>query len=100
MLYLVDSSPYSSSSHSLEYREGFKTAAKVTIERDGDEWHMYSVFTHPDYRGRGLAKALVEEVEGKYGKVKIQSEADGFWQKVGFRPCRDGFWRRVEDGVK
>lgn len=94
MIYLIDSSPYSKSSHSLEYREGFKTAAKLTVEEDKGSWHVYSVYTNSDYRGRGLAKSLVEHIEEEYGPVKIQSENDGFWDKIGFVPDKNGWWTR------
>lgn len=94
MLYFIDSSPQNKSSHSLEYKEGFKTAAKLTVEEDGGYWHVYSVFTSPDYRGRGLAKALVEHIEQEYGPVKLQSENDGYWDHIGFVPGDDGWWKR------
>lgn len=93
---LIDSSPYSKSSHSLEYRDGFKTASKVTVEEDKGEWWVYGVYTNDDYRGQGLAKSLIEYVQNEYGPIKIQSEADEFWMHLGFSPDELGWWRESE----
>ena len=48
--------------YTLVWEAGGCFAAAVTISRQGSDaqrWYIANVATHPDYRGRGLARALV-----------------------------------------
>ncbi len=93
---LHDSNPLSSSSHTVEMKRGFDTAARLMVEKRESDWWVYGVHTKDAYRGNGLARQLLAYVESNYGPVAIESENDPFWQKMGYVPGNDGFWRRPQ----
>jgi GNAT superfamily N-acetyltransferase len=90
----VDTNRGSSSSHSIEARVGFTTVAHAMLERLGDEWWVYDVYTKPDYRGQGISKQIISHIEREYGPIVIESENDPFWEKMGYRRGIDGYWRK------
>jgi GNAT superfamily N-acetyltransferase len=95
----VDNNKGSSSSHTIEAKKGFSTAAKVSIEKctyaDGSsEWYIYEVFTKPEFRGQGVAKQIIAYIEKEYGEIVLNSENDSFWEKMGYKRCADTYWRK------
>ena len=94
MIVISDSNPGSSQPHKIEARQGFITFGGLLISREGDEYLCQSVYTKPDYQGKGVARTRLSYVEREYGPVIVQSENDKFWQKMGFSSGEDGYWRR------
>ncbi len=90
----IDNNKGSISSHTVEARVGFTTAAKVSLEKAGNEWYIYEVYTKPEYRGQGIAKQIVSYIEEEYGPIVLNSEADDFWTHMGYKMCSDGYWRK------
>ncbi len=90
----VDTNKGSISSHSIEARIGFDKVAHAMLEKMGDYWWVYDVYTKPAYRGQGIAKQIISHIEENYGKIAIESENDDFWLRMGYRKCPDGYWRK------
>lgn len=91
----VDNNKGNPSSHTIEAKVGFSTAAKVGIEKAGNEWYIYEVYTKPEYRGQGIAKQIIAYIENQYGPIVLNSEADDFWTHMGYRKCEDSYWRKA-----
>lgn len=90
----VDTNKGSTSSHSIEAKHGFDTAAHAMLEKRGGEWWVYDVHTKPAYRGQGIAKQIISHIEETYGPICIESENDPFWSKMGYSRREDGYWRK------
>lgn len=90
---ITDSNPYSSSSHKIETRKGFDTAASLMVEKMGGEYYVCSLMTKSAHRGKGLATKMIDYIQSEYGPVCILSENDRFWKSAGFAPSKDGYWR-------
>ncbi|HEX3706938.1 MAG TPA: GNAT family N-acetyltransferase [Mycobacteriales bacterium] len=69
---------------------------------DGWRFHLYRLAVHPDWRGRGVARAMVEEAERycmRLGSHRVDAMVlegndlgTGFWQALGYTLQPD--WRR------
>ena len=76
---------------------------------DGWRGNIYRLAVHPDYRRRGIARALVAEVERSLDSQGVQrinalveredSDAMGFWDAAGY-PADFTFVRRLRDRVR
>lgn len=88
----VDTNKGSISSHSIEVKLGFSTVAHAMLEKRGDYWWIYDVYTKPEYRGEGIGKTLISHIENEYGPITIESENDAFWQRLGYSRRENGFW--------
>ena len=60
---------------------------------DGSRALLHLLSVHPDYQGRGLGRALVEEVEGELSRrgapslsVLVTQGSVGWWERRGFSP--------------
>ncbi len=60
---------------------------------DGSRALLHLLSVHPDYQGRGLGRALVEEVEGELRRrgapslsVLVTQGSVGWWKRWGFSP--------------
>lgn len=91
---LFDPCPGASSAHRIEARRGWKTLGGLSVEKVGDEWYVYSLYTKPEHRGEGVSKALLAHVEKEYGTPIVSSENDPFWSKMGYVQQGDGYWRK------
>ncbi len=63
------------------------------------ETYLYDIYVKPEYRKRGIGKALVEELErlaGKPIKTDTHDGAKGFFERLGFKELRT----YEEDGVR
>jgi GNAT superfamily N-acetyltransferase len=83
--------------YTLVWDAGDRFAAAVTIVRQGNDrsrWNIANVVTHPDYRGRGLARLLVEAAlahirarGGRYVLLDVRADAEPayrLYRKLGF----------------
>ena len=74
-------------------------ASAVTISRQGSDaqrWYIANVATHPDYRGRGLARTLVTAAldrirtqGGRYAQLHVRADnepAYRLYRSLGFLP--------------
>jgi ribosomal protein S18 acetylase RimI-like enzyme len=69
---------------------------------DGWRFHIYRLAVHPDWRGRGVGRQLIAEVESRAASagasridavVLVENErAAAFWTALGYRPQPE--WRR------
>jgi len=69
--------------------------------------NIHDFFVHPDYRGKGLAKKLMEELisiseERKYCKINLEVREDnrvaqGLYRSMGFEECKPNmfFWTKT-----
>jgi ribosomal protein S18 acetylase RimI-like enzyme len=69
--------------------------------------NIHDFFVHPDYRGKGLAKKLMEELisiseERKYCKINLEVREDnrvaqGLYRSMGFEECKPNmfFWTKI-----
>jgi len=69
--------------------------------------NIHDFFVHPDYRGKGLAKKLMEELisiseERKYCKINLEVREDnrvaqGLYHSMGFEECKPNmfFWTKT-----
>jgi len=69
--------------------------------------NIHDFFVHPDYRGKGLAKKLMEELisiseERKYCKINLEVREDnraaqGLYRSMGFEECKPNmfFWTKA-----
>jgi ribosomal protein S18 acetylase RimI-like enzyme len=72
--------------YTLVWDVGDRFAAAVTISRQGSDaqhWYIANVATHPDYRGRGLARTLVGAAldrirtqGGRYAQLHVRADND------------------------
>ncbi len=72
--------------YTLVWDGGDRFAAAVTISRQGSDaqrWYIANVATHPDYRGRGLARLLVNAaldrirtLGGRYALLHVRADND------------------------
>ena len=68
--------------------------------------NIHDFFVHPDYRGKGLANNLMQELitiskERKYGKITLEVREDnhvaqGLYKSLGFEECKPNmlFWTK------
>jgi ribosomal protein S18 acetylase RimI-like enzyme len=69
--------------------------------------YIHDFFVHPDYRGKGLANSLMQELisisdERKYCKITLEVRDDnliaqGLYKKLGFEECKPNmfFWTKT-----
>ncbi|MBD3371346.1 MAG: GNAT family N-acetyltransferase [Candidatus Coatesbacteria bacterium] len=70
-----------------------RVAGYVKAVYDGSRALLHLLSVHPDYQGRGLGRALVEEVEGELRRrgapslsVLVTQGSVGWWERRGFSP--------------
>ncbi len=73
----------------------------LTFEEDGKI--SFGVYTHPDYRGQGIGKALMEHVFQKYPNVAFKidvtetnTKAIDLYKKLGFNITGKSKWLKAE----
>jgi ribosomal protein S18 acetylase RimI-like enzyme len=81
--------------HVLVAEIGGRLAGSIIGTFDGWRGNIYRLAVHPDYRRRGVARALVAEIEEKLTRLgakrvtalveKTHQLAMGFWEAVGYR---------------
>lgn len=87
--------------YTLVWDAGDRFAAAVTVVkqgRDRSRWNVANVATHPDFRGRGLARTLVDAAlahirarGGRYVLLDVRADAEPayrLYRKLGFRLLR------------
>lgn len=80
-----------------------KIVGAIMVGTDGRRGYIYHTAVHPDYRRRGIAKALVEVALSAVERLGINKVAlvvfgrnkDGnaFWEKMGFTTREDIIYR-------
>lgn len=93
--HISDSNPLSKSSHLIEVKQGFETAGRAMVSKEGNEWHLCDLFTNPKFRGKGIAKQILAYVNDNYGDYRIEASNPEFWKNAGFERGKDGYWRKV-----
>ncbi|WP_283679439.1 GNAT family N-acetyltransferase [Lentilactobacillus sp. Marseille-Q4993] len=92
-----------SATHFVAYENGQPAAtARATVE--GDSVHIQRVSTMKNFRGQGIAKAVLQTIladprfrdVGKF-HLGAQETAIGFYKKLGFRVTSDPF---MEAGIR
>ncbi len=82
----------------FEKMNGFRIDAHMTDETEPGEWYLDSLAVFPEYRGRGIARRLIEAVREKSrvsGKPvgllvdKTNHRAEGLYDRLGFRTVGD-----------
>jgi ribosomal protein S18 acetylase RimI-like enzyme len=83
-----------SPAHVLVAEVGGRLVGSVIGAFDGWRGNIYRLAVHPDHRQRGIARALVAEVEGRLGRQgarrisalveKDHPGAMNFWEAVGY----------------
>lgn len=82
-----------------------KIVGAIMVGSDGRRGYIYHTAVHPDYRRRGIGKALVERALQalkeigihKVAMVVFRSNLDGnlFWEKLGFTIREDLVYRNM-----
>ncbi len=82
-----------------------KIVGAIMVGSDGRRGYIYHTAVHPDYRRRGIGKALVERTLQalkeigihKVAMVVFRSNLDGnlFWEKLGFTIREDLVYRNM-----
>ncbi len=93
---IYDSRKGSEHNHEIEIKSGWQTAAKLSVEKMDNHWHIYSLSTKEAHQRNGLAKELVSYVEKEYGPVCIKSENNSFWSKIGYKIGSNGYWTKKD----
>jgi len=88
----------------LVARDDNKIAGYIGIERILDEVHIINMAVHPDYRGQGIGKRLMQHVlndeEVFFLEVRVSNEnAKKIYEKYGFKVINDrkGYYADGED---
>lgn len=77
----------------FERMNGFRIDGNMPDETDAGEWYLDSLAVFPEYRGRGIARRLIEAVRNKAvtsGKPvgllvdKTNHRAEGLYNRLGF----------------
>ncbi len=79
-------------------QNGFRIDDRMTDETEPGEWYLDSLAVFPEYRGRGIARQLIEGVRQRAlpsGKPvgllvdKTNHRAEGLYNRLGFRTVGD-----------
>lgn len=88
----------------LVARDDNKIAGYIGIEKVLDEVHIINMAVHPDYRGRGVGKRLMQNVLNDedvfFLEVRVSNEkAKNIYEKYGFKVIniRKGYYADGED---
>lgn len=85
--------------------ENAKIIGVIMVGSDGRRGYIYHTAVHPDFRGRGTARSLVESALGELKKLGINKTAlvvfsrnetgNKFWEKLGFTVRDDLVYRNM-----
>jgi len=88
----------------LVAKEDGKVVGYIGIERILDEVHIINMAVHPDYRGKGIGKRLMQHVlndeEVFFLEVRVSNEtAQRVYERFGFKviSLRKGYYADGED---
>ena len=88
----------------LVAKEDGKVVGYIGIERILDEVHIINMAVHPDYRGKGIGKRLMQHVlndeEVFFLEVRVSNEtAQKVYERFGFKviSLRKGYYADGED---
>ncbi len=88
----------------LVARDDNRIAGYIGVEKILDEVHIINMAVHPDYRGQGIGKRLMQHVlndeEVFFLEVRVSNEsAKKIYEKYGFRVInvRKGYYADGED---
>ena len=88
----------------LVARDEIRIAGYIGIEKVLDEVHIINMAVHPDYRGQGIGKRLMQHVlndeEVFFLEVRVSNEnAKSIYEKYGFKVLnvRKGYYADGED---
>jgi len=103
--YPKDESVFHEDEHKyLVARDDGKVAGYIGIEKVLDEVHIINMAVHPDYRGQGVGKRLMQNVLNDedvfFLEVRVSNEkAKSIYEKYGFKVIniRKGYYADGED---
>ncbi len=85
--------------------ENGEIVGAIMVGNDGRRGYIYHTAVHPDFRGRGIARNLVECALNELKKLKINKVAlvvfernktgNAFWEKLGFSVRDDLVYRNL-----
>ncbi len=85
--------------------ENGEIVGAIMVGNDGRRGYIYHTAVHPDFRGRGIARNLVECALNELKKLKINKAAlvvfernktgNAFWEKLGFNVRDDLVYRNL-----
>lgn len=85
--------------------ENAKLIGVIMVGSDGRRGYIYHTAVHPDFRGRGTARSLVESALNELKKLGINKTAlvvfsrnetgNKFWEKLGFTVRDDLVYRNM-----
>lgn len=111
---LVNSAFYSEFSAGYVWMEAGRVVGNVSFQRadpTGTRWRISNVAVAPEYRGRGIARALVQatlrelaERGGRWAVLQVRAEnvaARRLYEKLGFViACEEGTWQLPQIPVR
>ncbi|KRM00044.1 GNAT family N-acetyltransferase [Liquorilactobacillus satsumensis] len=82
----------------VAYYDGQPAATARVLREEGPSWHVQRVAALPEFRGKGISRALMQVIEQAALKRKIyflklgaQDQAQGFYSKLGYQVTGPGF---------